>query len=82
MEKIKERISNFRTWYLRRKALRGLKKSNLYALEVEKIMEEFATNQILSSTSPDSKNTSRNILIKHQQTIRVKQDFQDFLETL
>lgn len=82
IEKIKEWLAKPREWYLRRKVIRGLKKSNRYSLEVEKLMESFATNRILSAASPDSKNQSRQVLIKHQQTIQIKSDFQDFLETL
>lgn len=76
------KLKEFKSWYLRKKVLRDLKRQNLYAIEVEKVMEEFATNRVLSGESADSRNNSRNVLVKHQQTIAVKSDFQDFLNRL
>jgi hypothetical protein len=82
LEKLKAKVTQARAWILRKRAVRDLIKQNRYAIEVERIMEQFATNRILSGESPDARNQSRNVLVKHQQTIRVKSDFQDFLESL
>jgi hypothetical protein len=82
MQKLKSLLERFRTWFLRKKALRGLRKSNRYAIEVEKIMEQFATQRILSGQSPEAVGNSRQVLMKHQQTIQVKSDFQAFLDNL
>jgi hypothetical protein len=82
MKTIKSKFSNFRQWLLRKKAIRGLRKQNRYAVEVEKVMEQYATHQILNGPDANSRNNSRNVLLKHQQVINVKTDFQDFLEHL
>jgi hypothetical protein len=82
MNILKEKFSELRTWFLRKRVIWNLKKSNRYAIEAEKVMELFATNRILSGDNADARNQSRNVLVQHQNVIRVKSDFQDFLETL
>lgn len=82
LQHIKTWVRTLKIKYLRFKAIRGLKKSNLYAIEVERVMEQFATQQILLGSSPESVNQSRGVLIKHQQVIRLKEDFQDFLDSI
>lgn len=59
-----------------------MKKFNAYSMEEEKVMELFATHRIMEGQSVDAVNQSRNVLVKHQQVIKMKSDFQDFLDTL
>lgn len=82
LDKLKISYSKARTWFLRKKAIRGLRKQNRYALEVEKVMEQYATHQVLNGADSNARNNSRNVLVKHQQVINIKEDFQGFLDKL
>lgn len=82
MNKFFEMLFDLRVKWYRWRIIRAWKRENLKDIEREKVMEQFATNRILVGDNPDARNNSRNVLMKHQQTIRIKQDFQDFLNTL
>jgi hypothetical protein len=70
------------TYLLRKKAIFSLKRKYRYMNEVEKLMEMYATRQILSGIDPASVGQSRQLLLKHQQTVKVQEDFIEFLNSL
>lgn len=70
------------TYLLKKKVLFDLRKRYRYMNEVEKVMEMYTTRQIMNSADAKAKNSNRQLLLKHQETISVQEDFIDFLKTL
>jgi hypothetical protein len=75
-------LHKFYIWFLNKLAIWRMKKRYYYLIEVNKILQEFITNEIIKGGSDTFIAESRKQLLANQNETKTHERFIEFLKTL